>query len=47
MKKDTHPDSYRLVVFKDISTDDAFLCHSCVSTKDTVTWEDGKEIILW
>jgi large subunit ribosomal protein L31 len=46
MKKDTHPAAYRLVVFKDISTDDAFLGRSCANTKDTYTWEDGKDYPL-
>ena len=43
MKKDIHPSSYRTVVFKDISTDEAFMGRSCVNTKDTITWEDGQE----
>lgn len=46
MKKDIHPSNYRIVVFKDISTDESFLGRSCVSTKETVTWEDGKEYPL-
>ncbi len=46
MKKDIHPENYRLVVFKDLSVDESFLTHSCAPTKDTVTWEDGKEYPL-
>ena len=46
MKKDIHPDNYRLVVFRDISTDEGFLGKSCVNTKDTITWEDGNEYPL-
>ncbi len=46
MKKDIHPKSYRPVVFKDISTEDTFLTKSCVNTKDTIVWEDGKEYPL-
>lgn len=46
MKKDIHPESYRLVVFKDFSADEAFLAYSCASTRDTITWEDGKEYPL-
>jgi len=46
MKKDIHPSSYRTVVFKDISTDEAFMGRSCVNTKDTITWEDGQEYPL-
>jgi len=37
---------YRDVVFKDISTDFAFVTRSTVQTKDTIEWEDGKEYPL-
>jgi large subunit ribosomal protein L31 len=46
MKKDIHPANYRYVVFKDFSCDFAFLTKSCAPTKDTITWEDGKEYPL-
>lgn len=46
MKKDIHPKDYRLVVFKDMSNDYAFLSKSTVKTKDTIKWEDGKEYPL-
>lgn len=46
MKKDIHPQNYRLVVFKDFSVGDAFLGRSCVDTKDTIKWEDGNEYPL-
>ncbi|MEY2904042.1 MAG: hypothetical protein RJA52_58 [Bacteroidota bacterium] len=46
MKKDIHPSTYRTVVFKDISCDEAFLGKSCANTKDTIVWEDGKEYPL-
>lgn len=46
MKKDIHPESYRLVVFKDFSCDEAWLCRSTVATKDTIVWEDGNEYPL-
>ena len=46
MKKGIHPENYRLVVFKDFSCDKAFLARSCAPTKDTITWEDGKEYPL-
>jgi large subunit ribosomal protein L31 len=42
MKKDIHP-NYRDVVFWDLSSDFKFLSRSCVNTKDTIVWEDGKE----
>ncbi len=46
MKKDIHPENYRLVVFKDTSNDYSFLCRSCAPSKDTVKWEDGNEYPL-
>jgi large subunit ribosomal protein L31 len=46
MKSEIHPKNYRLVVFKDISCDEAFLTRSCAPTKETTTWEDGKEYPL-
>lgn len=46
MKKDIHPKTYRLVVFKDISTDTAFLSRSAANSRETITWEDGNEYPL-
>jgi len=46
MKKDIHPKNYRLVVFKDMSNDYAFITRSTANTKDTIVWEDGKEYPL-
>jgi len=46
MKKGIHPEDYRLVVFKDMSNDYAFLTKSTAKTKDTIKWEDGKEYPL-
>ncbi len=46
MKSEIHPKNYRLVVFKDISCDYAFLTRSCIETKDTIKWEDGNEYPL-
>ena len=46
MKKDTHPKEYRKVVFKDFSVDSSFLTRSCAPSKETITWEDGKEYPL-
>ena len=43
MKAGIHPENYRLVVFKDMSNDYAFLTKSCVETKETIKWEDGNE----
>ncbi len=47
MKKDIHPTNYRLVVFKDMSNDYAFLTRSTVNTKETIKWEDGNEYPLF
>ena len=47
MKKDIHPENYRLVVFKDVSCDYAFLTKTTAPTKETILWEDGKEYPLY
>lgn len=46
MKAGIHPEDYRLVVFKDMTNDYAFLCHSSATTSETVKWEDGNEYPL-
>jgi large subunit ribosomal protein L31 len=46
MKKGIHPDSYRLVVFKDMSNQYSFLSRSTAPSKETVKWEDGNEYPL-
>jgi large subunit ribosomal protein L31 len=46
MKKDIHPEDYRLVVFKDASADFAFLSRSTAPSKETIKWEDGNEYPL-
>ena len=46
MKKDLHPENYRLVVFKDMSNDYMFLSKSTAESKETVKWEDGNEYPL-
>ena len=43
MKKGIHPESYKTVVFKDMSNGHSFLSRSTAYSKETVTWEDGKE----
>ncbi len=43
MKKGLHPDSYRLVIFKDMSNGHQFLSRSTAHSKETATWEDGKD----
>ncbi len=46
MKTGIHPENYRLVVFKDLSINYAFLTKSCIETKETIKWEDGNEYPL-
>ncbi|MGD1846558.1 MAG: type B 50S ribosomal protein L31 [Salibacteraceae bacterium] len=46
MKKDIHPEEYRMVVFKDISNDYMFMTRSTAPSRETVTWEDGNEYPL-
>ena len=45
MKKDTHPENYRLVAFKDMSNDDVFLKKSTADTNETLE-VDGVEYPL-
>ncbi|THB66463.1 MAG: type B 50S ribosomal protein L31 [Gammaproteobacteria bacterium] len=45
MKEGIHP-NYREVIFQDISADFSFLTRSTIETKETITWEDGKEYPL-
>jgi large subunit ribosomal protein L31 len=46
MKKDIHPDNYRLVVFKDMSNGYTFMTKSTASTRETIKMEDGKDYPL-
>ena len=46
MKKEIHPENYRLVVFKDMSNDYAFLGKSTAESSETIAWEDGNEYDL-
>ena len=39
MEKEIHPESYRLVAFKDMSNDDIFITKSTVETKETIEVE--------
>ena len=45
MKKDIHPENYRLVAFKDMSNDDVFLTKSTADTNETLEI-DGVEYPL-
>lgn len=46
MKKDIHPEDYRLVVFKDMSNESQFMTKSCAETRDTIE-VDGTEYPLF
>lgn len=41
MKADIHP-KYQAVVFQDVTSDFSFLTRSTLSSKETITWEDGE-----
>jgi len=43
MKQGIHPESYRFVVFKDMSNGTTFLSKSSAVTKETILFEDGNE----
>uniref|UniRef100_UPI0039A59818 type B 50S ribosomal protein L31 n=1 Tax=Ornithobacterium rhinotracheale TaxID=28251 RepID=UPI0039A59818 len=45
MKKDIHPQDYRLVAFKDMSNDDTFITRSTATSKETIEI-DGVEYPL-
>lgn len=42
MRKEIHP-QYRDVIFHDTSSDTKFMSRSTFNSKETVTWEDGKD----
>lgn len=46
MKKDIHPENYRLVMFEDSSSGDRFIIGSTVVTEETATAADGVEYPL-
>ncbi|HNB81188.1 MAG TPA: type B 50S ribosomal protein L31 [Chitinophagaceae bacterium] len=43
MKQGIHPENFRLVIFKDMSNDHAFLSRSTARSNETMKWEDGNE----
>jgi large subunit ribosomal protein L31 len=47
MKKDIHPESYRLVIFEDVTAGKRFLIGSTIETERTDKWDDGKEYPLF
>ena len=46
MKQNLHPESYRLVVFRDMSNGTSFLTRSAANSRETIKWEDGNEYPL-
>ena len=38
-KKGIHPETYRLVAFKDMSNDQVFITRSCANTRETIEIE--------
>ena len=42
MKTGIHPETYRLVAFKDMSNEEVFITRSCANTKETIVI-DGVE----
>jgi large subunit ribosomal protein L31 len=43
MKKDLHPEGYRMVIFEDVTSGKRFLIGSTIETTKTDKWEDGQE----
>lgn len=43
MKAAIHPDTYRKVIFEDVTSGKSFLFGSTVHTSKNAKWEDGKE----
>ena len=39
MKQGIHPETYRLVAFKDMSNDQVFITRSCANTRETIEIE--------
>lgn len=46
MKEGIHP-NYRNVVFQDMTTGSRFMTRSTVQTRETTTWDDGKDYPLF
>jgi len=46
MKKDLHPDNYRLVVFEDLNNGFRFLTRSTAAAEEKTKWDDGNEYPL-
>jgi len=46
MKKEIHPENYRMVVFKDMTTEFMWVGKSTAQAQENVAWEDGTEYPL-
>ncbi|HEC43533.1 MAG TPA: type B 50S ribosomal protein L31 [Bacteroides sp.] len=46
MKKEIHPNTYRMVVFKDMSNGAIFMTKSTTASKEKIKMDDGKEYPL-
>lgn len=46
MKKEIHPNNYRLVAFKDMSNGFTFVTRSTAPSRETIKMEDGQEFPL-
>ena len=46
MKKEIHPKTYRMVVFKDMSDGATFMTKSTAASKEKIKMDDGKEYPL-
>jgi large subunit ribosomal protein L31 len=46
MKKEIHPNTYRMVVFKDMSNGATFMTKSTTVSKEKIKMDDGKEYPL-
>lgn len=47
MKKDIHPESFRDVIFEDVTSGEKFLIGSTIKTSKNAKWTDGKEYPLY
>lgn len=43
MKKDIHPEEYRMVIFEDVTSGKRFLIGSTIESAKTDKYDDGKE----
>ena len=46
MRKDIHPENYRMVLFKDNTSGEQVLVGSTIETEKTAKWTDGNEYPL-